>query len=460
MPYTPAWQHPEWTQAGAGNPPGTTPPAPGTPPAAGANSATPPVPPTQMPGFQPGQGATPGQMQPWSSWMTAGGANPAGWQSLGGGPDLGFLQNFQNLMNGGANPTSVNATSANQMFGNTQPYVDSSYQQATRQLDPQVAAQNAQFEQQMVNQGIAPGSAAYDQAKSQMGMQQSDQYAQARAAAQQQGLAAQGQAFGQGLSQSQLANTLAGQLLGAQTGIANQQLGGNASIMNQLLGGNSGIAQQIIGGNAQMGSAASSAGASRYAAGLNNQLGMAQLGQQGQQQDFSNLMQLLGMGSGMTQYNNGLQQQQFGNANQMLGYIPQGGGGQIDVTGPYNSQYNGQMANYGIDQQNANSTNQAAMSAAMMMMMLCDRNAKERIGEFAVSGTEIVRQLPVDVWRYKGENDPHVGTYAQDFNKAAGLPENTHIKIVDMLGVLLKATQELIAKTERIESRLSVAGVA
>lgn len=398
-------------------------------------------------------------MQPWSSWMTAGGANPAGWQSLGGGPDLSFLQNFQNLMGQGASPNSVSATSANQMFGSTQPYVDASYQQATRELDPQVQAQNAQFEQQMVNQGIAPGSAAYDQAKQQMGMQQSDQYAQARAQAQQQGLAAQGQAFGQGLSQSQLANTLAGQLLGAQTGIANQQLGGNASIMNQLLGGNSGIAQQLIGGNAQLGSANASAGATRYSAGLNNQLGMAQLAQQGQQQDFGNLMQLLGMGSGATQYNNGLLNQQQQNAMSFFPYMPSGGGSSIDVMGPYNNQYNGQQQNWNVANQQANQENQAAMSAAMLML-LCDRNAKERIGEFAVSGTEIVRQLPVDVWRYKGENDPHVGTYAQDFNKAAGLPDNTHIKIVDMLGVLLKATQELITKTERIEHRLSIAGVA
>src|ERR1700753_1650155 len=77
----------------------------------------------------------PGEMNPWSNWMTSGGVNPSGWastggvdpsqwQQLGGGPNLGFLSQFQSLLNGGANPTTVNPTSAADLYGNVQPYAD------------------------------------------------------------------------------------------------------------------------------------------------------------------------------------------------------------------------------------------------------------------------------------------------------------------------------------------------
>ena len=458
-------------------------------PAAGAATpaATPPAPaqnPTQMPGFmgQPGPNSGPQGMMPWQGWMQSGGVNPAGWQglggnpgatnwqSLGGGPNTSFFGQFQNMLSNGANPTQVNPTSAAGMQSAAQPYEDTAYQQSMRELQPQQAQQTAQFNQQMISQGITPGSAAYQQAQQQLSQQQNDATAQARAQAQTQGLAAQGQAFGQGLSQSQLANTLAGQLLGANTSFANQQLGGNASVMNQLLGGNSsvmnqllggnsGIAQQLIGGNASMNAAAQSANAAR-ANGMNNyRLGEDQLAQTGQQADFGNLMQLLGLGSGVTSYNNGLLNQNQQNAQSFMGYMPNGGTGNIDAQSPYNNNYTGQMNGWNYQNQQANSENQAGMSLAMMAL-LCDRDAKDTIKTFDVSCEEVLRGLPVDLWRYK--DDPgahlHVGTYAQDFNKALGLGERKLIELVDMIGFLLKSAKEQTLRLDRIEQRLMVAG--
>lgn len=424
----------------------------------GGPSPTPQGDPTQQAGYlgNTGQYAGPAGMAPWASWMASGGANPAGWQQLGGGPDSSFFQTFQNYLNGGANPTQVSSTSAQDMQNAAQPYADQAYQASMRELQPQLNQQTAQFQQQMISQGIAPGSAAYQQAQDQLSRSQNDAMAQARQQAQQQGLAAQAQGFGQGLSQSQLASTLAGQLLGANTSFANQQLGGNASIMNALLGGNSGIAQQLIGAAAQRDAANASASASRANSQNSYRLGEDQLALQGQNADFGNLMQLLGLGSGVTSYNNGLLNQNQQNAMQFLGYMPQGGSGSIDAQSPYNNQYQGNMNQWNYANQQANAENQAGMSLAMMAL-LCDREAKFDCAPFNISTSEILAGLPVERWRYKhAPEDVHIGTYAQDFNKALGLVPRETISVVDMLGFMLAALKEQAAKLDRISDRLKL----
>ncbi len=54
--------------------------------------------------------------------------------------------------------------------------------------------------------------------------------------------------------------------------------------------------------------------------------------------------------------------------------------------------------------------------------------------------------LPIQTWRYKPEHgDPaeHIGPYAEDFQEAFGLGDGKTIAVVDVVGVLLKAIQEL-----------------
>jgi phage gpG-like protein len=295
-------------------------------------------------------------LQGWNNWMTAGGVDPTNWQSVGGAPNTNFL-NMGNWTQGGADPGHVTPTDPQSGF---QPFIDNAYSQATRQLDPQWQQQQAAFDQQMVNKGLAPGSAAYEQAKTAFDQSKGDAYAQARAQAQQQGLAAQGQAFGQGLQSSQLSSALAQALIGANSQYAGQQLGGNAQMMQALLGGNSNIAQQLIGADASRFNATTNAGASNYAAGLSHDLGMANLNQNGQQMDFGNLMQLLNLGQGTTQYNNQLTQQDQQRQQSMWNYMPNGnaGNGNIDVQSPYNNQYNGQMNGWNYQNQQANAQNQ------------------------------------------------------------------------------------------------------
>lgn len=60
------------------------------------------------------------------------------------------------------------------------PFADAVYSEATRQLDPQMQAREAQFRQQMVNQGIQEGSDAWNNAFANFSRDRNDAYSQAR----------------------------------------------------------------------------------------------------------------------------------------------------------------------------------------------------------------------------------------------------------------------------------------
>ncbi len=442
------------------------PAAPAAPPAGGAAPAPQGVPSGTPQGGIGQNNMGPSNLGDWQNWMFSGGVNPQGWaqtggvnasnwQGLGGGPDLGFLSQFNTS-------GQVTPTTAASLQGAMQPYVDSAYQQQTRELDPQWQANQAQFQQQMVNQGLAPGSAAYQQAFDNFNRSKDDAYNQARSTAQQQGLAAQAQGFGQGLSQSQLGAQLAQALLGSNTSIANQQLGGNASVTNQLLGGNqslmnallggnSAIAQQLIGGQASRDVASTGANASMHNAGLSHDLGQQQL-------DNSMLQWLLTGGQGVTQYNNNLLTGDQNRNQSFFGYMPGGAGtGQIDVQNPYNNYYNGQMNQWGYNNQQANSDNQMwanLIGSGLGMYMMCSREFKTTEGPLeSVRALDAICGLPVDRWRYNHEHETHIGTYAEDFNKALDLPPRKTIDPIDALGAIMSAIQALSAKVDRLEAR-------
>lgn len=243
---------------------------------------------------------------------------------------------------GGLSPFQVSATPGD--MSPFQSFIDQAYQAQTRNLDPQWQQADRDFAQQMVNQGLAPGTEAYDNARANFDRARTDAYTQANTAASQLGAQMQQQMFGQGLSQSQLLSQL---LLGREasdTSRYGSRLGAEAS---------------IAGSNA-------AAGASQANAALAAQTAANQLGFQREQGDFSNLMSLLGLGmqnQGMNNaaagQNNNALAQLFGMNSGLMGLIPQGGGSQIDVTGPYMQQYQGQWNNamYNQQQQNANAQN-------------------------------------------------------------------------------------------------------
>ncbi|MGJ0505770.1 MAG: tail fiber domain-containing protein [Methylocystis sp.] len=87
------------------------------------------------------------------------------------------------------------------------------------------------------------------------------------------------------------------------------------------------------------------------------------------------------------------------------------------------------------------------------MSFMSDENAKEDKRE--VKGIlDALKKMPVEAWRYKegeGDGGEHVGTYAQDFQKATGLGDGKSINVVDALGVTMGAVKELAEKVETIK---------
>lgn len=203
------------------------------------------------------------------------------------------------------------------ILNSMQQYGDAAYQASTRQLDPQWSGARSKFDQQMVNQGLAPGSQAYETAYGNFSNSQNDAYAQARNQSLGQGMQAQNQAWQQGY--------------------------GNASLANEL-------ARAHISADAQTTSAASSAGATLGAAEMNNRTAMRGLDIQSGQNDFNNWMSLGGLGNQQTSYNNTLPGMQVQNASPFFNMIPNSNPTPVDVTGAYginaqmrNNAYNGQM---------------------------------------------------------------------------------------------------------------------
>ena len=72
----------------------------------------------------------------------------------------------------------------------------------------------------------------------------------------------------------------------------------------------------------------------------------------------------------------------------------------------------------------------------------------------AESVLEKVKSLPVERWTYKpgyGDGKEHIGPYAEDWSERFG-GSGKEISVVDSIGVLLKAVQELATKVDELES--------
>lgn len=321
-----------------------------------------------------------------------------------------------------------NASSGATGIGDFQRFSDAAYERQAGRLTPQFEAQERSFEQDMVNRGIAPGTPAYDNARANFENARNDAFAGARTQADQLGAALQNQSFQQGAT--------------------------NSGLLNQLLLGQ-------MGADASRFGATTSANASMRNAQTQAQSEADRLRFQSQQGDFQNLMQLLGFSQGATGFNNSaIGQNNAANSgwmgqNQNLLGMFQGGGtpNNIDVTGPYNNQYNAQSNQAYANQQQQNANNQ--MYAQMFASLYCDRNAKDEIAPASPeSALEAITGIPLAIWSYKADAEqvPHIGTYAQDFNKTLGLPANLHISPIDLFGALIGSVQALSAKVKELEA--------
>lgn len=412
--------------------------------------------------WQQAQGNAPPVIPPastgWQPAPTSGGSSGTG--GLGVTPINESGAKIQNP-NTGINPVSVSIDP--NIMNSMQNYSDAAYQSATRELDPQWAQNQNQIQQQLIGQGLQPGSQAYNAAMQTFNQSKNDAYAQARNQGLTQGLAAQNQAFGQGLSQTTLANELLKQQMqgGAQIASANASAGGQVGAAN--IGANASMSNNSQNNATQQLMALLNGGLQQQQnnTSLLGTLGNLGLGYNGQQQtanqnDFQNWMAMNNFGQGQQVYNNSIPGQESQNAQSWMQFMPRGGPAPVDVTGAYGLNQAGQNAAYGANASQANAQNQemgSLMEAGMMMMMMCSKDFKDEIETVDPETTlQAVLKMPLSKWKYKGQQTEHIGTYAEDFNKQLGLQPTPVIQLIDMMGALLGSIQALSARIEKLEA--------
>ena len=141
------------------------------------------------------------------------------------------------------------------------------------------------------------------------------------------------------------------------------------------------------------------------------------------------------------------------------------GPSQVDVMGPAQQQYQGQLAGYQADQQRGNAAlgGLAGLGSAYISTLgpaaaaACSHDYKENKRPVA----EIlprVESLRVEAWDYKegyGDEQTHIGPYAEEFQHLFGVGDGKTIAYIDMIGVCLLAIQELAAQVRYLHSTAS-----
>lgn len=62
--------------------------------------------------------------------------------------------------------------------------------------------------------------------------------------------------------------------------------------------------------------------------------------------------------------------------------------------------------------------------------------------------------LPITTWQYNGDDEVHIGPYAEDFRDTFGVGDGITIKYADMFGVLFATVQHLLVKNAELTARV------
>lgn len=121
----------------------------------------------------------------------------------------------------------------------------------------------------------------------------------------------------------------------------------------------------------------------------------------------------------------------------------------VDANQAANLSMNANIANQNSQNQaNSSIWNTAGMLGAGAFMS--SRSFKHN-GE-PVSTLDKLISLPVERWDYKpghADGKTHIGTYAEDFRDAFGVGDGKTIAIIDMMGVMMRAIQELAIEVRK-----------
>lgn len=137
-------------------------------------------------------------------------------------------------------------------------------------------------------------------------------------------------------------------------------------------------------------------------------------------------------------------------------------GGYQGMGSTLNGLYNTQVAAWDAENRNRAAAAQGIGGAigGIAGLIFSDEDAKtdkEPIAEG--EALEALKEMPVETWRYQpglGDDRPHVGTYAQDFQKATGKGDGKTIPAQDAIGVTMAAVQDLDKKVERIADAMGL----
>lgn len=128
--------------------------------------------------------------------------------------------------------------------------------------------------------------------------------------------------------------------------------------------------------------------------------------------------------------------------------------------------YNADMNNYQAAKKESSDNFGAIMGAVGTGagLLLSDEELKD--GKAPIpegEALDAVNNMPVESWRYKdgvADEGEHIGTYAQDFQKQTGKGDGHTIPIGDAIGLVMKATQDLDKKIDRVAKAVGIAGAA
>lgn len=164
---------------------------------------------------------------------------------------------------------------------------------------------------------------------------------------------------------------------------------------------------------------------------------------------------LSGAGAANSQYiaSTGIMGQGF--QGQMSGYAGMGS--------TLNQQYSTQVSAWEAEQRMKAANSQglgSAIGGIAGMIFSSDEDGKENKASIKDGkALAAVNDMPVEEWDYKegvADEGRHVGTYAQDFQRATGLGNGKEIAAIDAVGVTMKAVQDLDDKVDKIAAAVGI----
>ncbi|MBM4071726.1 MAG: tail fiber domain-containing protein [Planctomycetes bacterium] len=334
------------------------------------------------------------------------------------------------------------------------------FARAMNLMRPSMELERSRLVQTLADRGIPIGSEAYKAAIDQLDRSQGERLENAAytavgaGSAEQSRLAQLGAALrGQGFQENLTDTNLANQARAARSGESFQNVG----IANQVRGTEFGEAmtETDLFNRVQD---------QRFAQAVAN----AQLANAAQQQKFAQAMGAAGLGNQAQQQMlaNQLAQRQV-NFNELAALMggPQVGAppimspANIDVVGPQNTAYSGQLAAYNARNQAANAGLGAlAGLGAAGIMAYSSKDLKHRKG-IPDPGVmlEAIEGLPIERWSYREETGldqaDHVGPMAEDVRDRMGIGDGTRIPLADLTYANLAATKEIARRLKTLEGR-------